>query len=511
MYPLTKRACFSNLVSTLSLSIAFVAPLSGFAETTTQAVSAQVIAQQLDSSNLNFDQLHTYSELVQELYDIEANSNGMIDVGPLIFNGDNGGLINIDVPYSGAETIRSAVVNTVATDSVSILGNSNPDNVGLSNKGRAIMAARFGHGTTKLVYITQQHGNEFIETEAAFDFLTEIASLSQRSKKELAKKISVLMIVRANPDGGEPNPAACQMATPFPPPQNPTYDCAFYRFNIDKTAGTLPTADAFKGAVGVGYNLNRYHIPQLDAPIRPVEAQAMVAAILAFKPNYIMDLHGDMPKVTCVIDQSSVNPVVPGLLYDANCASETGSRVNAMSVRDMAESLDLHDATAQRWNGIIANTLRFFGVQVGRHRQFNESNDFLHTAGDYAKVNVEGEPIHTMLLEMRNLAPVADPMVATLDFSQSPPAPKVEFALNHPLGDENFATTKFLSEVAMMNSLLAITTKAVDQKGDAGYKKIPKDSGFIYELSPITMKVLGLEHPGPFLFPLCTFETCLGE
>lgn len=472
--------------------------------------TAEHIAQQLEDTPLDYSQLHTYIELVDELYRIEANSHGSIDVGPLIKNGDNGGLIDIDANYSGIKTLRQAVVDTVANDAVPSLGNTDPAKVGKSNMGREIMAARFGNGPTRVVYITQQHGNEYIETEAALSFLRRLSHTYFPRIKNIAEEISLLMIVRANPDGGEPDPDRCQMGTPFPPPAEPNYDCAFYRFNIDPTAGTMPTDDPFRGAYGVGYNLNRYHVANLDKPVRPVENQAMVAAIKAFAPSFILDFHGDLPKVTCDIDPESITPVVPGLLYDSVCDGYKGSMVNNISVRDMAEFLGQSDLVAQRWNGLIANGMRLFGVQAGRHRQFNEATEILNTAGDYSQLMVEGEPVHTMLLEMRNSSPVADPFIAGMNFDQSPVTPKIDFALNQVLGERNYFIGKLLSEWIMFRGLNVIANgRLASVDGDGGYQRIPTDTGFVYEFSDLTMSVLGLENPGPYLFPLCTLQPCL--
>ena len=79
----------------------------------------------------------------------------------------------------------------------------------------------------------------------------------------------------------------------------------------------------------------------------------MVAAMLAFQPNYIMDLHGDMPKVTCPLAPDTVAEVEPDLLYDVACASAEGTTLNDVSIRDMAEFIGNNDIKAQRWNRLI--------------------------------------------------------------------------------------------------------------------------------------------------------------
>ena len=506
----------------LAISAAFIAlaSLSAGAELSAttnfllngSAPTSDQLLHQLDDSPLDYTQLHNYQELVDALYSIESRSRGAVDVGPLIKNGENGGLIDIDNVYWGEHSLRQAVVDTVITDAVPSLGNTDPAKVGKSNKGRDLMAARFGHGPVKVVYITQQHGNEYIETEAALNFLRRLSYNFLPAVRRMERKISLLMIVRANPDGGEPDPERCQMGTPFPPLSAPDYDCAFYRFNVDPTAGTLPTRDPFRGAVGVGYNLNRYHVANLDKPIRPVENQAMVAAIKAFKPNFILDFHGDIPKVTCELDAASITPVIPGLLYDSLCRPGDDAWINHVSVRDMAEFLGQSDQIAQRWNGLITRNLDLFGVHTGRHRQFNEATEILNTAGDYSRLLNDGEPVHTMLLEIRNFSPLADPFVAGMNFQQNPPAPQIDFALNQVLGQADFFVGKLLSELIMYRGLNVIANGRMDRtSGDGGYADIPVDTGFIYQLSGLTLQTLGMDNPGPYIFPLCTLQPCLGE
>lgn len=95
------------------------------------------------------------------------------------------------------------------------------------------------------------------------------------------------------------------------------------RQNVDPTAGGGFTSNSeadFSGIVGRGYDLNRYHHVGLEFPIRPVENQAMVAVALAFQPEVILDLHGDLHKTDCQLDFASVQPgQVLGLLPTAEC------------------------------------------------------------------------------------------------------------------------------------------------------------------------------------------------
>jgi hypothetical protein len=72
--------------------------------------------------------------------------------------------------------------------------------VGQSLDGNPLYAATVGTGDTNLLFITQQHGNEPIGTEAAMhllDFLSEDTELARSLRDEL----TVTVVPRVNPDG----------------------------------------------------------------------------------------------------------------------------------------------------------------------------------------------------------------------------------------------------------------------------------------------------------------------
>ncbi len=72
--------------------------------------------------------------------------------------------------------------------------------VGQSLDGNPLYAATVGTGETNLLFITQQHGNEPIGTEAAMhllDFLSEDTELARSLRDEL----TVTVVPRVNPDG----------------------------------------------------------------------------------------------------------------------------------------------------------------------------------------------------------------------------------------------------------------------------------------------------------------------
>ncbi|NQZ22935.1 MAG: hypothetical protein HRT53_12880 [Colwellia sp.] len=277
--------------------------------------------------------LSTYQELQQKLNKIAQYSKHPISIGPLIENYDNNGLINIDgnlplslnINYTICDksltepSIREAVICTINDGG---RGNTDSSKIGKSTQGRDLLAVRMGNTNgTKVMIITQQHGNEVASTEAALKVIKRLSKAKRRKLKNVLEKLDLLILVRANPDGGEPDINNC--ATDPQTGTVITENCALIRHNVDPSAGGgfLSNSEVdFAGVVGRGYDLNRYHHVDLNHPIRPVETQAIVAAALAFQPDVVIDLHGDLHKSDCTIDYSSINPgQVLGQLPTANC------------------------------------------------------------------------------------------------------------------------------------------------------------------------------------------------
>ncbi|MGJ8694215.1 MAG: M14 family zinc carboxypeptidase [Thalassotalea sp.] len=338
--------------------------------------------------NKAFRYLSSYRQLEWQLRLIDRWSRTNINTGPLILNGDNDGLIDIDVslnPYlpintqvcgeASTPTIREAIL---CTNNDNLGGNTDLSKVGYSTQGRTLLAAQLGNPEgTRVLVITQQHGNEPAGTEAAMYALRWLSFSRQQSAKNILDKLNILVIVRANPDGGEPNPRACEM--------NPatgsviSKDCAMIRENVNPAAGggfQANTEAGFSGVVGHGYDLNRYHFVDLLNPIRPVETQAMVATALAFQPEIILDLHGDLHKTDCVIDYTSINPgQVLGQLPTANCYQDDqpadqrlismfADAVFSSDAEHLAQSLAVNvmEKVAGRFDGSVG---RFSQIQLG--------------------------------------------------------------------------------------------------------------------------------------------------
>lgn len=136
--------------------------------------------------------------------------------------------------------------------------------IGKTNEGRDIYLAKVGTGAKKVMYITQQHGNEPLGTEAALQVLKTLGSSNHPEIKKIRNETTLLVVVRANPDGGE----------------------RFWRYNVD------PDAVPEYGRAGMGYDINRYHNPAMPPEDNPVpEAAAIRRAYDKYRPEIVVDYH----------------------------------------------------------------------------------------------------------------------------------------------------------------------------------------------------------------------------
>jgi hypothetical protein len=136
--------------------------------------------------------------------------------------------------------------------------------VGTSNEGRPLWFATLGTGPVRLLYVTQQHGDEPLGTESAIHALRTLGLSDSASARRLRSKITLGILVRTNPDGHERN----------------------WRFNFD------PDAQPEFGQAGQGYDINRYHNPEIAPEDNPVpEAAAIQRTYAAFRPSIVVDYH----------------------------------------------------------------------------------------------------------------------------------------------------------------------------------------------------------------------------
>ncbi|RRO14274.1 peptidase M14 [Saccharopolyspora rhizosphaerae] len=136
--------------------------------------------------------------------------------------------------------------------------------IGASNQGRPVWSARVGHGPTRLLYVTQQHGDEPLGTPAAVEFLREVGVGNDPHQRWLRDQVTVDVVVRANPDGHEHD----------------------WRYNYD------PDAEPEFGEAGKGYDINRYHDPAVAPEDNPATEAGLIQRHHAdFQPQVSVDYH----------------------------------------------------------------------------------------------------------------------------------------------------------------------------------------------------------------------------
>ncbi|PTL37593.1 M14 family zinc carboxypeptidase [Alkalicoccus saliphilus] len=74
--------------------------------------------------------------------------------------------------------------------------------IGESVKGRDLPLVKFGNDEDNptILFLTQQHGNEVLITEAALNVIKNLATNS-RQNRELAEEVNIFFVPRLNPDG----------------------------------------------------------------------------------------------------------------------------------------------------------------------------------------------------------------------------------------------------------------------------------------------------------------------
>lgn len=136
--------------------------------------------------------------------------------------------------------------------------------IGTSNQGRPVWSARVGEGPLRIQYITQQHGDEPLGTPAALGFLRQVGVGQSDFQRWLRSRVTVDIVVRANPDGHEWN----------------------WRYNYD------PEAKPEFGEAGKGYDINRYHDPAVAPEDNPATEAGLIQRRHArFQPQIVVDYH----------------------------------------------------------------------------------------------------------------------------------------------------------------------------------------------------------------------------
>lgn len=177
-----------------------------------------------DRQHLSLERLHDYEEMVAKLHQISASTQGRVSL----------------------------------------------EVVGQSNEGRDLYLAKVGTGATKVLYITQQHGNEPLGTEAALQLLQR-AGGGGAGWEAILSRITLLVVPKVNPDGSE----------------------RFQRQNHD------PDCSGAFCTPGVGFDVNRWHDPAVAPEVNPVPEAAAVQRVFArYQPSFVVDYHHQGSYVT---------------------------------------------------------------------------------------------------------------------------------------------------------------------------------------------------------------------
>ena len=136
--------------------------------------------------------------------------------------------------------------------------------IGRTNEQRPIRIASVGTGATRLLYVTQQHGDEPLGTPAAVQALWALGVPDTAWHRWLRSRVTVDIVVQANPDGAVRN----------------------QRYNHD------PSATGDYSEPGVGYDINRFHNPLTPIEDNPVpESRAILRQWHATHPAIVVDYH----------------------------------------------------------------------------------------------------------------------------------------------------------------------------------------------------------------------------
>ena len=161
--------------------------------------------------------------------------------------------------------------------------------IGESTQGRPIWAASVGSGSTDVMAIAQQHGDELIVPEGTIAALQYLAMSQKQAVRQVRNELTLHLVPRVNPDGF----------------------VARQRYNVDTDAPARAGADIFGADIGifaadtpfVGWDVNRYHWENWEDsdlyqsypekfPENPVkEARVILSAVEEIDPDWVIDYH----------------------------------------------------------------------------------------------------------------------------------------------------------------------------------------------------------------------------
>jgi len=156
-----------------------------------------------------------------------------------------------------------------------------------SNTGRDIPVVTIGDGPTDVMFVANQHGNEYMVSEGMLSIINTLANGS-RSSQAIREALTVTIVPRVNVDGFDADVTDTSgQTTPW-------------RQNYDPSCTAAPCDPFYE--IGRGYDMNRYHsysesaydhpyLPGLDN-LNPVpEAIAMRLLWDERQPDLVVDFH----------------------------------------------------------------------------------------------------------------------------------------------------------------------------------------------------------------------------
>lgn len=161
--------------------------------------------------------------------------------------------------------------------------------IGESTQGRPIWAASVGRGSTDVMAIAQQHGDEYIMPEGTIAAVQHLVTSDDSAVQRICDELTLHLVPRVNPDGF----------------------VARQRYNVDTDAPARAGADIFGADIGifaadrpfVGWDINRYHWADWTEsdlyqsypekfPENPVkEARVLYDTVETVDPDWIIDYH----------------------------------------------------------------------------------------------------------------------------------------------------------------------------------------------------------------------------
>lgn len=179
------------------------------------------------------------------------------------------------------ETLLKSVANDAESVSVTKIGES--------TQGRPIWATAVGNGSTDVMAIAQQHGDEYITPEGMIAALQHLTTSNDAAVQRIRNELTLHLVPRVNPDGF----------------------VARQRYNVNTDAPARAGADIFGADIGifaadtpfVGWDINRYHWADWTEsdlyqsypekfPENPVkETRVLYDTVQQIDPDWIIDYH----------------------------------------------------------------------------------------------------------------------------------------------------------------------------------------------------------------------------